>query len=226
MTRITEVVVERRQLATAALRTRNLPAPEALAEGQALLAVGEFALTANNVTYAALGDALRYWEFFPAGEGWASSRSGASPRCLPRAARGSNRASASMATIRWPATCWSRRRRSAAAASSTPASTAGTSRRSTTSTCAAAATRSTGPPTRPCRSPAAAVHHLVPARRLPRRAYLVRRHRPAAEQCLEQDRHRPGLPPPAQSCATRPGLPHRRPDLRGQPRLRRRPGLL
>ncbi|MCZ9677376.1 DUF2855 family protein, partial [Pseudomonas aeruginosa] len=69
MTRITEVVVERRQLATAALRTRNLPAPEALAEGQALLAVGEFALTANNVTYAALGDALRYWEFFPAGEG-------------------------------------------------------------------------------------------------------------------------------------------------------------
>lgn len=80
MTRITEVVVERRQLATAALRTRNLPAPEALAEGQALLAVGEFALTANNVTYAALGDALRYWEFFPAGEGWASSRSGASPR--------------------------------------------------------------------------------------------------------------------------------------------------
>ena len=115
MTRITEVVVERRQLATAALRTRNLPAPEALAEGQALLAVGEFALTANNVTYAALGDALRYWEFFPAGEGWASSRSGASPRCLPRAARGSKRASASMATIRWPATCWSRRRRSAAA---------------------------------------------------------------------------------------------------------------
>ncbi|MHA5659511.1 DUF2855 family protein, partial [Pseudomonas aeruginosa] len=69
MTRITEVVVERRQLATAALRTRNLPAPEALAEGQALLAVDEFALTANNVTYAALGDALRYWEFFPAGEG-------------------------------------------------------------------------------------------------------------------------------------------------------------
>ncbi len=69
MTRITEVVVERRQLATAALRTRNLPATEALAEGQALLAVGEFALTANNVTYAALGDALRYWEFFPAGEG-------------------------------------------------------------------------------------------------------------------------------------------------------------
>lgn len=226
MTRITEVVVERRQLATAALRTRNLPAPEALAEGQALLAVGEFALTANNVTYAALGDALRYWEFFPAGEGLGIVPVWGFAEVLASRCPGSKRASASMATIRWPATCWSRRRRSAAAASSTPASTAGTSRRSTTSTCAAAATRSTGPPTRPCRSPAAAVHHLVPARRLPRRACLLRRHRPAAEQCLEQDRHRPGLPPPAQSCATRPGLPHRRPDLRGQPRLRRRPGLL
>ena len=159
MTRITEVVVERRQLATAALRTRNLPAPEALAEGQALLAVGEFALTANNVTYAALGDALRYWEFFPAGEGLGIVPVWGFAEVLASRCPGSKRASASMATIRWPATCWSRRRRSAAAASSTPASTAGTSRRSTTSTCAAAATRSTGPPTRPCRCPAAAVHH-------------------------------------------------------------------
>ena len=116
MTRITEVVVERRQLATAALRTRNLPAPEALAEGQALLAVGEFALTANNVTYAALGDALRYWEFFPAGEGLGIVPVWGFAEVLASRCPGSNRASASMATIRWPATCWSRRRRSAAAA--------------------------------------------------------------------------------------------------------------
>ena len=38
--------------------------------GQALLRVGRFGLTANNVTYAAFGDAMRYWEFFPAEEGW------------------------------------------------------------------------------------------------------------------------------------------------------------
>jgi hypothetical protein len=47
------------------------PAGEvALGPGQALLAVDAFAFTANNVTYAVFGDALRYWEFFPAPEGY------------------------------------------------------------------------------------------------------------------------------------------------------------
>lgn len=40
----------------------------ALAPGQALLAVEQFAVTANNVTYAAIGEAFGYWDFFPAGE--------------------------------------------------------------------------------------------------------------------------------------------------------------
>lgn len=38
-------------------------------EGQVLLRIDRFAFTANNITYAALGDFLRYWEFFPAPEG-------------------------------------------------------------------------------------------------------------------------------------------------------------
>ena len=41
----------------------------ALAEGEALLAVESFALTANNVTYGAVGDRIGYWQFFPAPEG-------------------------------------------------------------------------------------------------------------------------------------------------------------
>ena len=41
----------------------------ALAEGEALLAVESFALTANNVTYGAAGDMIGYWKFFPAPEG-------------------------------------------------------------------------------------------------------------------------------------------------------------
>jgi hypothetical protein len=42
-------------------------APQALAEGQARLSVDAFALTANNVTYAAFGGApMHYWNFFPA----------------------------------------------------------------------------------------------------------------------------------------------------------------
>ena len=36
------------------------------APGQALLRVDRFALTSNNITYAVLGDALKYWDFFPA----------------------------------------------------------------------------------------------------------------------------------------------------------------
>jgi hypothetical protein len=41
----------------------------ALAEGEALLAVESFALTANNVTYGAVGDQIGYWKFFPAPAG-------------------------------------------------------------------------------------------------------------------------------------------------------------
>ena len=45
-------------------------APE-LAEGQALLEIDCFGLTANNITYAVMGDAMSYWKFFPTGEdGW------------------------------------------------------------------------------------------------------------------------------------------------------------
>jgi hypothetical protein len=50
------------------------PAPPidsvALEPGQVLLAVDAFALTANNVTYAVFGDAMRYWNFFPAPDGF------------------------------------------------------------------------------------------------------------------------------------------------------------
>lgn len=36
-----------------------------LADGEALLRVDRVGLTANNVTYAVLGESMRYWEFFP-----------------------------------------------------------------------------------------------------------------------------------------------------------------
>lgn len=42
----------------------------ALAPGQILAGVDRFAFTANNVTYAVFGDAMRYWQFYPAPEGW------------------------------------------------------------------------------------------------------------------------------------------------------------
>jgi hypothetical protein len=42
------------------------PAP--LAEGEVLLRIDECALTANNITYAAFGEVMRYWQFFPAAD--------------------------------------------------------------------------------------------------------------------------------------------------------------
>jgi Protein of unknown function (DUF2855) len=39
--------------------------PPDLAAGQSLLRVDAFALTTNNITYGVMGDALRYWDFFP-----------------------------------------------------------------------------------------------------------------------------------------------------------------
>jgi hypothetical protein len=42
----------------------------AVGPGQALLRVDSFGLTANNVTYAVMGEAMSYWDFFPAGDGW------------------------------------------------------------------------------------------------------------------------------------------------------------
>lgn len=46
-------------------------APAALPEGAARLKIDLFGLSANNITYAAMGDGqLGYWDFFPAPEGW------------------------------------------------------------------------------------------------------------------------------------------------------------
>ncbi len=46
----------------------DAPAARALEPGQACLSVDRFALTANNITYAAFGEAMKYWQFFPAGD--------------------------------------------------------------------------------------------------------------------------------------------------------------
>jgi hypothetical protein len=61
-------LVHKSQLARCELREWQID-EAALLPGQVLLRVDRFAFTANNVTYAALGDAMHYWRFFPAPEG-------------------------------------------------------------------------------------------------------------------------------------------------------------
>jgi len=57
--------VDRDDLTRTTLLELDVPEP---ADGQAVLRVDRVGLTANNVTYAVLGEAFRYWEFFPASE--------------------------------------------------------------------------------------------------------------------------------------------------------------
>ncbi len=45
-------------------------AATALAPGQVRLAIDRFALTSNNITYAAFGDRMKYWDFYPAADEW------------------------------------------------------------------------------------------------------------------------------------------------------------
>jgi hypothetical protein len=50
------------------------PAPSSdeieLQSGEIVLGVDRFGFTSNNVTYAAFGEAMNYWAFFPAPDGW------------------------------------------------------------------------------------------------------------------------------------------------------------
>jgi len=64
---VTDFLVKRDDLREC--RISESDAPE-IADGQALLRVDTFGLTANNVTYAVFGEAMSYWDFFPAADGW------------------------------------------------------------------------------------------------------------------------------------------------------------
>ena len=62
-----DFLIAREDLHRCELRESAEPQP---GPGQALLAVERFGLTSNNVTYAAFGEAMSYWDFFPAEPGW------------------------------------------------------------------------------------------------------------------------------------------------------------
>ncbi len=64
---MTDFLVNRKDLRSC--RVVETDPPE-VGEGQALLRVDCFGLTANNVTYAVMGEAMSYWDFFPAPDGW------------------------------------------------------------------------------------------------------------------------------------------------------------
>jgi len=69
-----ELRVRKDRLSTSILRTTPLGP---LADGNVRVAIENFALTSNNITYAAMGDAMQYWQFYPvadSGDGMAWGR--------------------------------------------------------------------------------------------------------------------------------------------------------
>lgn len=69
-TEITTRTLEVRRDDWSQTRIDEAPVPAELAENDVLLRVERLALTANNISYAATGDSLGYWGFFPADDGW------------------------------------------------------------------------------------------------------------------------------------------------------------
>ena len=62
-----DFIIQKKDWSQCRFESSSLPE---IADGQALFRVDRFALTSNNITYAAAGDLLNYWGFFPAEKGW------------------------------------------------------------------------------------------------------------------------------------------------------------
>ncbi|WJR79301.1 DUF2855 family protein [Bradyrhizobium sp. NP1] len=65
-----DFIVARDDLSQCKTIETELPDGAALPDDALLVQVDRFALTANNITYAVLGDELKYWELFPAPKGF------------------------------------------------------------------------------------------------------------------------------------------------------------
>jgi hypothetical protein len=64
---MTDFLVKRAELRECRIAEGEAPQLE---PGQALLRVETFGMTSNNVTYGVFGEAMSYWDFFPAVDGW------------------------------------------------------------------------------------------------------------------------------------------------------------
>ena len=86
---LTEIWVDRSDYRRTKAIPGEVPQP---GDGEIVVAIDKFALTANNVTYAASGDLLGYWQFYPTAEdAWGKVTVWGLPRSL---------------TAKYPALAW------------------------------------------------------------------------------------------------------------------------
>ncbi len=65
-----DFLINRHKLSEIELVAGTVDESTALGEGEATIRVDKFGLTANNITYAVIGEQFGYWSFFPCREGW------------------------------------------------------------------------------------------------------------------------------------------------------------
>ena len=65
-----DFLVAREDLRRTRFAQTQQPDKSELRPGEVLLQIERFGFSANNITYATLGEAMRYWQFFPAPGGW------------------------------------------------------------------------------------------------------------------------------------------------------------
>lgn len=66
MTEVWDLVVDRKEFGETKFVDRSIPA---IGDGEVLLKVDRVGMTANNVTYALMGEPMGYWGFFPSEDG-------------------------------------------------------------------------------------------------------------------------------------------------------------
>src|SRR4051812_7049795 len=70
MTSSTDFIVAREELARCKFIETSIASAAELPGDALLVKVARFAFTANNITYAMLGDQMKYWQLFPAPQGF------------------------------------------------------------------------------------------------------------------------------------------------------------
>jgi len=65
-----DIQVNRKDFYQYKIAKRDAPTIANLADGQILVKVDQFAFTSNNITYAAVGEMVGYWKFFPVSADW------------------------------------------------------------------------------------------------------------------------------------------------------------
>ncbi len=76
----TDFIVARNDLQDCRFIETQSPEAAALVDEALLIKIDRFAFTANNITYAQLGEQLKYWSLFPAPENFGNIRYGDSAR--------------------------------------------------------------------------------------------------------------------------------------------------